>query len=233
MKVFITGDSHTGALNRGLVSLSQKGALAPDLSIHIRPLGGGHLLPTPFFEDAGTHATIIEPEYTKHIAQLPPAGGDFDAIGLSMPLWPMRVVHQLVWDNWSLGEVAGRKPMSKAVFKELVKADQKYVLQLAELLQRSGVKVLAISAPRLFRDHNVLRFIPEAQGLHIFETFRELQCAELKKRKIDIIDVPDACLDADGFMRPEFRHEDPKDEHHANAAFGELMIQNISRHLLG
>lgn len=34
-------------------------------------------------------------------------------------------------------------------------------------------------------------------------------------------------------MQPRYRHENPKDEHHANAAFGQEMIREIESWCLG
>lgn len=229
MKILIIGDSHTGALNRGLVALKNSDQLPRDVHIVIRPLGGGHLLPTTFFRDAGDHAEILADEYRKAFRQLPPKGSSYDAIGLSMPLWPMRVIHGMVWGKHALAErINQRRPISNAVFRELVLADQKYVLALADLLQRLGLKVFAVSPPGLFRDHNTLKFIPPAHGLTMFETYRTIMRDALHKHGVDIVDIPAPCLDDEGFMRPEYRHELPQDEHHANAEFGSLMIQSVA-----
>jgi len=226
MRLLITGDSHTGALYRGLKEMRASGSVSAE--IVVRPLGGGHLLPTPFFRDAGDHAAVVDPNYRQAFERLPPEGAGYDAIGLSMPLWPMRLLHQMNWGKWSLSEeIEGRRPVSHAVFREMVMADQKYVLLLAELLQRCGLEVFAVSAPTLFRDHNSLKRLPPAHGLKIFQTYRAIICAELDARKVDIIDIPPQCLDDEGFMKQDYRHEDPKDEHHGNAAFGRLMMQAV------
>lgn len=238
MRILITGDSHTGALNRGLVALrAAPDRVQPALpNIRIRPLGGGHLLPTPFFEDAGDYARIVNPEYQRMFAQLPPKSDPnapaTQAIGLSMPLWPMRVVHKMVWGRCTLAErIGSRTPVSRAAFRHAVLADQKYVLALAALLQRQGLLVFAVSPPGLFADHATLRHLAPAHVLHIFNSYRAIMIDQLKQHNIPIVDIPLHCLGADGFMRPEFRHEDPKDQHHANAAFGRLILESVARQI--
>ncbi len=228
MKILITGDSHTGALSHGLLELRTAGQTNSAVDIQIRPLGGGHILPTPFFRDVGSHAEIVDEDYRKLFAFLPPKGMKVDVIGLSMPLWPMRVVHQLVWGGLSLAErLPNRQPISTSVFRQFVLQDQRYVLKLVELLSRAGITVLAISGPGLFRDHHVLREMRAEHVLKVFDAYRAVISEELRRRNIPVIDIPAKCLDDDGFMFGAFRHDDIKDSHHANGAFGALMIQSL------
>lgn len=230
MKILVTGDSHVGALNRGLMQLSVAGKTDRSVEISILPLGGGHLLPTPFFRDAGDHAEIVEPEYRRNMPRLPPVSPQYDAIVLSMPLWPMRLQHVITWQKFALAEhLKGRKTISHLAFKTLVLQDQKYVLELIDLLNRSGVLVAAIAPPRLFRDHSTLKHLPATQALTCFDTYLQIMRAELEARSVSVIDLPSKCCDAEGFMLQKFRHEDPEDGHHANADFGALMVSGIER----
>jgi len=229
MKIFITGDSHTGSLNLGLKLLKDQGHLKQVDAIRIKPLGGGHLLPTKFFEDAGDHVRIVDPTYSAQIQRIPPMPAGFEAIGLSMPLFPMRVVHKMVWsDKSSLArKMPGRAPISWAVFRQLVLADQVYVLGFASVLRRLGYSVLSISGPGLFRDNQVLNYVEPDAILTIFQGYRTIMKEELTKRSLPFIDIPEECLDPEGYMLPQFRHPDPADAHHANADFGALMIRRI------
>ncbi|MFC4213880.1 hypothetical protein ACFP4H_12125 [Pseudophaeobacter arcticus] len=230
MKILVTGDSHIGALNRGLQQLLAARKTDRSVDISILPLGGGHLLPTPFFRDAGDHAEMVAPDYQRHMSRLPPASPKFDAVVLSMPLWPMRVQHQITWGKFALAEhLEGRKTISHLVFKTLVLQDQKYVLELIDLLGRIGIPVAAVSPPRMFRDHSTLKFLPATQARTCFDTYLEIMKAELKARSVPVIDLPRDCCDAEGFMLQKFRHEDPEDEHHANAEFGALMVSAVER----
>ena len=230
MRILITGDSHCGALYRGLVQLQNNKKTSPSVEIVVRPIGGGHLLPTPFFRDAGDHADMTAPLYRRNLSRLPPVAPDFDAVVLSMPLWPMRLLHQMTWGGFSLGEyLANRKTVSHQTFRLMVLEDQKYILKLIELLSRNGIRLAAVSPPRLFRDHPTLKHLPARQAQACFNAYLDTIKAELSARNVAVIELPDRVSDEEGFMLQKYRHEDPEDGHHANADFGALMIAEIDR----
>lgn len=54
---------------------------------------------------------------------------------------------------------------------------------------------------------------------------------QLLKRDVTVIGVPEDCFDSSGLMMQEFRHPSPEDNHHANEAFGAIMIGEIVSHL--
>lgn len=233
MKILITGDSHTAALQRGLKALRAQGALREGVEVSVKPLGGGHVLPTPFWRDAGDHAEIIAPGYRAQFTRLPPQQPAIDVLApdvlaLCMPLWPMRILHRMAGEKLALADrVADHATVSKAVFRQLVLADQQHVLGLIDLFNRIRMPCVALSPPVLFADHKVLARYPAAQALRVFDTYRAIMLAELAARDVPVIDLPPETRQADGFMRPDFRHDDPEDAHHANAAFGALMIRRL------
>lgn len=230
MKILITGDSHTGALKRGLLRIERQGLLDPEDEITVVPMGNGKFLATPFFRDAGDHAEITEPDFQRNFRQFPPSGSQADVFGLSMPLWPMRVVRMMVNDKWDLdGRSDGCKPLSRAVFRQMVLADQQYVLALIRLLQRSGRRVLAISPPLLFADNINFEKMPAGYVLNLVDGYRSIMKDELAGLSVPVIDIPKCCIDDTGLMRREYAHEDPEDRTHANGTFGQLMIQSIQR----
>ena len=243
MKILITGDSHTAALQRGLKALRAQGALREGVEVSVTPLGGGHVLPTPFWRDAGDHAEIIAPGYRAQFPRLPPQQPAIDVLApdvlapdvlapdvlaLCMPLWPMRILHRMAGEKLALADrVADHATVSKAVFRQLVQADQQHVLGLIDLFNRIRMPCVALSPPVLFADHKVLSRYPAAQALRIFDTYRAIMLTELAARDVPVIDLPPEARQADGFMRPDFRHDNPQDAHHANAAFGALMIRRL------
>ena len=228
MKILITGDSHTAALQRGLKALRAQGALREGVEVSVTPLGGGHVLPTPFWRDAGDHAEIIAPGYRAQFTRLPPQQPAPDVLGLCMPLWPMRILHRMAGEKLALADrVADHATVSKAVFRQLVQADQQHVLGLIDLFNRIRMPCVALSPPVLFADHKVLARYPAAQALRVFDTYRAIMLTELAARDVPVIDLPPEARQADGFMRPDFRHDNPQDAHHANAAFGALMIRRL------
>ena len=228
MKILITGDSHTGPLNRGLNALRRDKALDPQIALRVKPLGGGHLINTPFWEARGDHIRIVDEEYRQNFKRLPPWQSDFDAIGLSLPYWPVRLVYRMNVARLSLvAPIAGYQPISRATFRQILRRDQAQVLGFAEALSQCGVRVFAVAGPRLFRDNKVLGALPPDQAQAICAEYFGFMAQELADRGIDIVDVPPETLDQDGFTRPEFRNDNPDDNHHANPAFGALMIRRI------
>lgn len=230
MKMLVVGDSHCGPVHRGLrYALAESGnAILRDHELRIVPLGGGHLLPTPFFRDASDHVELTEPTYRRQITTLPPEGQKADAIGLSMPLWPMRVVYQMLRGELCLGARSpGCQLISAAVFRQLVLADQRYVLTLIEVLQRLGYPVVVLSGPGMFRDHSSLKWHDPERVLGLFNAYRQIMLDELVKRNVAILDIPAEAMGEDGFILPHFRHTDPEDKHHANKLYGMLVLEQL------
>lgn len=228
MNFLIAGDSHTGPLSRGLKALRETGALDPAMQIRVRPIGGGHLVNTPFWELRGDHVALTEPAYQKVLRRLPPPRQQLTGIGLSMPFWSVRVLYRMVVAQLSLVEPVGDlQPVSRAAFRQILRHDQQYVLGFAESLAKCGVTVFAVAAPRLFRDNSVLSRIAPEMAMAICNEYFAFMRDELGARGVDIIDVPPETLDAEGFTLPEYRSALPGDDHHANEAFGKLMIKRV------
>lgn len=228
MNILIIGESHTAALRRGQLALEGRGELPTEETVVIRQIGGGHLLVEPFWKDAENAIEIVHPLMQKHMPQVPPAGQNFDVIGLSMPLWPGRVFHRMVASEVKLpGSSGALRTISFSVFREIVLDDLRFILSFGEALGRLGFKVCAISPPTLFRDFPGLQRVSHDYAVAVFDTYRSIASAELAKRKIAVVNFPVSCLDAEGFMLPKYRHPDPTDSHHANEEFGILMLRQI------
>lgn len=228
MKVLITGESHIGAIAKGLDLLRERGEIPPEYDIFIKPLGGGHLLPTPFFVDEGTHARLTEPTYIANFQTLPPKSQQHDWYGFCAPLHTARVYRHEDWKQYStLAMPPATIPLSASAFRRVVLDDQKYVLQLLDLLLRNKKKVFAIEAPYPFQRHYHVANIGAEKLLRINSDFRAIMLAELQHRHIPVIRVPAECIGADGFMLDAFHCGTPDDQHHASAEFGAKMMRQI------
>lgn len=228
MRFLITGDSHTGPLKRGLKKLREAGELDPSMHIRVQPIGGGHLVNRPFWEMRGDHVALTEPAYQTTFLRLPPAHSKLTGIGLSMPYWPVRLIYRMSVSRLSLVEARDDlQPVSRATFRQILRRDQQYVLGFAENLAKCGVTVFAVAGPHLFRDNKVLARMPPDIAQAISAEYLAFMGGELARLGIDIVDVPPETLDDEGFTRPEYRHANPEDQHHANQAFGALMIRRV------
>ncbi|CUH51153.1 SGNH/GDSL hydrolase family protein [Shimia marina] len=226
MKIMVTGDSHSGPIGRGLQML--RDAKKEPSGIVVRPLGIGNLLPTAFFRDAGTHAEILPPEFRKNLEQLPPAMPQVDVMALSMPLWPMRVVHKMNRQKLTLNpEFETDQLISHQVFQQMVLTEQQYVLKLIGLFQRQNIRTVVISGPGLFRDNGLFARRPHPYVFGIFNRYREIMKTELSRRDVPVLDIPAAALDDEGFMHDALRHPNPKDGHHANGDYGLMVLEQL------
>ena len=102
MTVIITGDSHTGALEKGRQLLADRGDWPELVDMTIKPLGGGHIFPTPFFIDRGDHAEISDLQFRKRFKRLPLSGSaNSDVIyGLAGPLHTARLRRRRAWSEF-------------------------------------------------------------------------------------------------------------------------------------
>jgi hypothetical protein len=232
MKVLITGESHTAALYWGQKQIEKENNWAPSVDIIIRPLGGGHILPTQFFIDRGDHAEITVPQYRRQFRRLPLDDGENanTMYGLCAPLHTARVWRHHDWRLFApVGVRQQEAPISSGMLRRVILDDQKYVLELIDVFVRTGKRVFAIEAPHPFRHHHALKTVRRDLILYVNRTYREIIRSELANRSVPIVSVPAQCLDGVGFMREEYGRKD--DSQHGNAKFGRLMMKEISAFL--
>jgi hypothetical protein len=88
MKIFITGDSHTGSLHKGAQALASIGEITSSIMVKILPLGPGDALLKPFFVERSDHVEITAPKCRQWVTQLPIQfeNGHYDFYGFSGPL---------------------------------------------------------------------------------------------------------------------------------------------------
>jgi len=237
MRVLISGDSHTAALKLGLDQLLQNGMDAMQgCQIDIKPLGRGASLSQPFFKDQGSYAEITKETNARQAKRLPmPAedGGQYDFYALCGPLNTIRTWRtKEYWADFapSCSGESGR-PVSSGLLRHVVIEEQKYLMALVDLLIRVGCKVLVIETPKPYR-HNPAVILKPKIVRYVDHFYRETMKGWLATKNVPIIAIPDDCFDPDGFMQERFRHPNHEDSHHANAEFGEVMLQQTIRHVL-
>lgn len=232
--VLVFGDSHTAALRRGQIAIETDGHWPEGLRLDVRPLGGGHLATVPFFADRGTHAEVTLPEYRRQFARLPrQEDPDTLVYGVSALLHPVRLWRQPGWQAFAPADMAsppaGTAPVSSGTIGRLARDDQGPMLGLVALLRRLGRRVFAIEAPHPFRHHPALSRIPAEVVMRVDRIYRDAIGAELDRLGVDVVAVPDRCLDPEGFTREALGQ--PGDPHHGNAAYGAIMMAEVLAHL--
>ena len=231
MKVVIIGDSHTAQLHRGLEALRSEDAQA--LRGHewiVRPLGGGHLLPFPFFKAHPDHIAITQPEYRKNIHRLPlRPHPDAKWHGVSGALHTARVFRHADWAAHVLPGTPGPGiPVSASLLGRLVDDDQRHVKALLTHMQALGLNPFVIEGPRPFRHHPAIQAIGMQKVAAIDSFFRQRMKRWLSAQGIPVAEVPSELFDEDGFMCDDLRNS-PEDPHHGNTAFGRRMILQAAK----
>jgi len=232
MKIFLTGDSHLAALGAGYKAMQAENDPALNgVDFVIRPLGNGGFMSEPFFEDAGSYALITHPEFKKYIGRIPAAGEDFDWIGVCGPFLSARIYRHRAWSNYSPTFEPNKAPITPALLRQISLDDIAQQMALLDLLLREGYKVFVFEGPHLFRHTPALQNMGSEMVRAIDATHRSVVREELARRpRIRVVDIPDECLDGDGFMRDELR-KGLDDPHHANSLFGEIMMREIVKAL--
>jgi len=236
MKVLIIGDSHTGALKRGLDKLTESAdpSVGPSVGHDylIRPLGPGANMAFPFWRADADSIEITNEDYHRQMPCVPPPRmRQPDAIGLCMPMWWGRSVSNMGKARVALAGLPSGRAISYAVFRQMVLADMAHVLGLAETLQARGFETFAVEPPSAFRDNRLAPWFGMDWLLGHIKAHRAIMTEAMAERGIPIIRRPDHVSDDEGFTLQQYRHPDPQDAHHANADFGIVMLHQIEGYL--
>lgn len=235
MKIVVTGDSHTIALKRGLDMLIDREGMPLNHQIDIKQLGPGGGFVTPFFIDRGDFAEITNEKYLRRIKQLPFSTdqGRYEYYGICGPLYSNRIwAKKNCWQEYTPFINQGdHAPISTSLLRHVVLQEQRYTMQLIELLQRLNVKVFVIEAPKPFRHHAIMEVVDPSTIAYIDSFYRKVMQDCLMAKNVPVVNIPNDCYDSDGFMLEKFRHENPADPHHANNEFGAIMIKEIIKFL--
>ena len=235
-RAFITGDSHTAALRRGLDHLEAQGGDGVRREIEVVGLGNGARLTERFFRDDGTHATIIDPQYRKQVPALPRPGADPHevAYGWSGLFHFARVWRRRTWARFRPSFHAGPGlPVSTRLLRTVVLDWLAPQLELLDVLRRVDAHVFVVESPRPFRHHPAFTWLQPEVGIALDRFCHALLRGEVERRGIGLVRIPARCVDADGFMLPEWRSDREGDPHHGNTAFGALMMREVIQYLEG
>lgn len=229
--LFITGDSHVGALRKGHDLLAGTGRLPARPAIAFRPMGTSTLMRTPFFLDRSDHLEITVPRFRQQVPALPAPGfatGD-TIYCVAGPLNFHSFLSRKWWvHNWVVGMPPRRgAPVSRGLLRHALLDMEFHELTLLRRLRELGERVCVIEPPALFRHHPALAHTPAQSLLALSRLCRDLVAEALGRMGIDIVAVPTECLDEEGFMLPAFRHERPTDGNHGNAEFGAIMLGRL------
>ncbi|WP_253869751.1 hypothetical protein [Promicromonospora umidemergens] len=148
-----------------------------------------------------------------------------------------RIFRKPMWQEYAPSHLAhpGASPLSYDVVRAIVERDHHGVRVFFEQLKQVGVEFFAISAPAPRRDHPAARTeYGRDLALYIDALARELWHEWLDERGIAVIEPPAQTIDDDGFLREDLHHvraTQPPDFTHGNAAYGRMVIAEITQHV--
>lgn len=231
MTIYVTGNSHVGALASALASLKP-----PLKEVTAFPLGSGAQEITHFAEHVGDRVVMRSAAYKKNLVTKTGQA----SIGCEQ-LWVfvmgthnMRILRGPFWRNAAPSslQLEGKRPISEGVLNKIIHSDQKNILNFFSDLKKVGARFIIASCPPVRRD-----ILVDRQGIPVevvsYVNTRALNSVYqwLEEQNIPIVLPPKVCMDDEGFLRHEFAKlktaSGEIDPHHANLEYGKLMISEI------
>lgn len=225
--IVIIGDSHIVAFNEANREPGEHGA-----HIICKMLGGGRNVRTEFFKVKTKFLKIVDPEYSKSLRKIPWPPftencvyaflfGLFGGFAWGDGKWSKLIPFELRKND---GPFASRALIAATI------DDHCYWVQSFFLAAQSlKLPFMIVEGPAPFRHRLRPAGIPVETAAFLERTYKSAMKEWLSSRGIPCVEIPKTCLDDVGLMREEFRHENPLDGHHANTAFGKLMLSQIRK----
>lgn len=230
MKIFITGDSHIGALKKGWIGLETKSEIPKNLRFSFSPLGPGDSMLTPFFEKRSDHLKITSDDGAKWLTRIPEESSEQENIlyVISAPLHLQPIILHPFFKRHRPSEISNSPTKSsKALIRRIARERKRYAIEFVIALKSLNQKVAVIEPPRTFKHHPNIKKT-SLDIITYLEDFCRNEVKQLLTRNgIPTIELPVESYDDDGLMLDNYRHESSEDRHHGNQAYGEMMIKQV------
>lgn len=234
MKLRIAGNSHVGALKRGLdQALAQQPTRFEEVQVF--PIVRAKLELEPFSRRVGDAVELTDPQSRTHLRER--AGVDqidHGVWGICMGLHNVVLMRDPFWDQHAPSWIATGEeiPVSRSLCEAIVLAGQEHVRAFVLHLKEAGIPVFLISSPPLRRDHPSVASRRAEVPLEVDRLARETLAAFAAQHEIPFVDYPAQALAEDGFLRAEFestiiRAKGSRDRAHANEEYGALMMRRV------
>lgn len=225
-EVLLVGDSHIGPIRRAFNETPER---YPWLTF--ARLGKGGIARTDFFEvdEPASAVRISAPEWNTVVFSRD--GGRWpDLVVLSLPINSSRILRGFSWDTqvpWQLKQGDDESTLSDALVDGLIDQDSGYATAYAIALAELGLPVAVIEAPRFFEDAPYLNKCRFDVIHHIDTRYRQRVTERLANNGVDVITQPVETIDVRGTTKMDFDNEREGDIHHANAAYGQIVLEQI------
>lgn len=232
--IFLVGDSHVNALRLGAQSLAERGEL-PQTDLRIGMLGNGKHALNEFSEVRDGRVVLTQADYAASLKRLTgdshflPADEASYAICLGFHSAP--IFRHPLWRRYRPADLVTsprtQRPVSSAALTAMVDHYNRYIYRLFERLVDASVDFFVVAAPPPRRDHRCLEESPAEVVLAVDAFFRKRVCQRLDAWGIRYILPPAEVFDDSGFLRQELANVAPRDFHHGNGQYGEMMIRAV------
>lgn len=229
-EVVVFGDSNTATL----VGVDDPNVDQPKTRVAFRCLAvSGRAFELPFHEGAGPSLRLRVPDEFKHIRI--PDGFDLTNLAgdrvfvFSFGVFPVRLVSSATWRHhapWRLAD--GLAPISDGLLREMIWQDAAAPLRFFSDI--GDVRAVAVQAPPPRADHPIIHDLgvrPEIVAA-VDSAYRQVMTEKIERLGIEVVAPPASTWHA-GFLRDDLKSERAGDTHHANRAYGRLMIGEIDR----
>lgn len=210
-----------------------------DTTLAFARFGSGKIETEVFSKVVDGKVTLVDPTYRQQFRRL--SGTPFVS---PEHLWGFcninnnsRIFRRPMWQKYAPTHLMhpGASPLSYDVVRAVVEHDHHGVRVFFKQLKKVGVEFFAISAPAPRRDHPTARTqYGRDLALYIDALSRDIWHEWLDERGITVIEPPAQTVDEDGFLREDLHHVRdtlPPDVSHGNAAYGRMLVTEITRHV--
>lgn len=118
-------------------------------------------------------------------------------------------------------------PISDRLIETIIEQDCSKSIAFVKAIALTGIKVVAIEGPRFFEYAPYLKRKRIEVCADIEQRYRSYASQKLADAGIDVIKQPTQTITKSGTTHHDYRHPDPRDEHHGNAKYGLLMCNAI------
>jgi len=236
LTTFICGNSHVGALKLGLDMLEP--AMASGIKVF--PFGSALIELAPFSARDGAAVRLTDPEYLaflKRFTGLQAITGEH-LWGFCMGTHTAHIYRDTFWAEAEPSEICRPevRPVSTGMLNAIIDDEQRQVLEFFGQVKAAGIRFFAVSAPPPRQDHpSFRRGVRRETVAFVDRRARDIFAGKLAAEGIDFILPPDEAATSDGFLKEEygagFKPNGKFDPHHANAAYGAMMMRKIAAYV--
>ena len=230
MTVWISGNSHTGALKEGLTKLKHQ-----HLDIQIFPFGSGVHERTEFSSLDNDKVTFTNEEYAENLQRFTNKSffDKTDYWGLCLGTHNARIYRDSFWNNAMPSAIAqpGIRPVSDMLLEAMIESDQRYIRSFMSRLKKVEVPFFVVTCPPPRQDHKCFeRGIAHETVAYIDNSARTYLKKWLNTQNVDFVDIPKELVTAEGFLKPEFNSPREK-RFHANIQYGIILMRKVIHYL--